>query len=341
MKLIMESWRNFLLKEEKYKAESGALVYLIKNKLLAVLRSGEFLNNTNFQIKIPDNVKKRRNPTKVLNKINKLVLKILDHTDKPIEALGGKIETNGNLLIKIGLNRDGIKQGSVRIDEDMIEEIIPALYGTISHELTHSGQGIDATMAVFDAERKAGRKIKSKEEQEQYRDTIKKYLQSKFKRLVFKDNYASEYEKVLESKRQEIEYLKSTLPDDYNAVKFIIYFLQPIEIEAFAHGLYAEARKKANVEYKQYRKQFNPTKKVTKDKLTKDYFSKAAMRQRETMLKMKDMLIDTYEPSSLEAEAGKVNPIDGKSKQIIDNAIDEFGSKIYDYAFERYPVLTR
>ena len=75
-----------------------------------------------FEIEIPDKVKQSRNPTKVLNKINKLVLNILDHYSKPIDVLGGKLETNGNFFIKIGLNRDGIKQGSVRIDEDMIEQ---------------------------------------------------------------------------------------------------------------------------------------------------------------------------------------------------------------------------
>ena len=151
---------------------------------------------------------------------------------------------------------------------------------------------------------------------------------------MFKDNYASEYEKVLNSKREEIEYLKSTLPDDYNAVKFIIYFLQPIEIEAFAHGLYAEARKKANVEYKQYRKQFNPTKKITKDKLTKDYFSKAAMRQRDTMLKMREFIDIT---KVAEAEAGKVNPIDDKSKQTLIRLLMNW-PKVYDYAFERFSI---
>jgi hypothetical protein len=338
VKLILENWRKFLLKEEKYKAESGALVYLIKNKLLAVLRSGEFLKNKSFEIEIPDKVKQSRNPTKVLNKINKLVLKIPDYNSKPIGVLGGKFETNGNFFITIGINRDGIKKATVRINEDTIEEIIPELYGTISHELTHGDQGVEATMDVFDVERKTGRTDRSFWSKV---GTIKKYLQSEFKRVVFKDNYASEYVKVLESKRQEINYLKSKLPNVYNLVKFIIYFLQPIEIEAYAHGLYAEARKKANVEYRQYRKQFNPTKKLTKDQLTKDYFSKAVMRQREVMLKMRDMLIDDYEPTESEAEAGKVNPIDDKSKQIIDKAIDEFGSKVYDYAFERYPVLTR
>ena len=134
MKLIMENWRQFVLKEEKFKTESGALVYLIKNKLLAVLRSGEFLKNKSFEIEIPDKVKQSRNPTKVLNKINKLVLNILDHTSKPIEVLGGKMETGGNLLIKIGLNRDGIKKAT-RLNEDMIEEIIPALMEQF-HELT-------------------------------------------------------------------------------------------------------------------------------------------------------------------------------------------------------------
>jgi len=335
VKLIMENWRKFVLKEEKYKAESGSLVYLIKNKFLEVLRSGEFLKSKSFEIEIPDNVKQNRNPTKVLNKVSKLTLEILNHTAKPIEVLGGETRKDGHLLIKVGLNRDGIKQGNVRINEDMIEEIIPDLYGTISHELTHFDQNIDATMAVFDTERKTGRTDQSFWSQV---GTLKNYLQSKSKRLVFKDNYASEYEKILESKRQEIEYLKSQLPNDYNAIKFIIYFLQPIEIEAYAHGLYAEARKKANVEYRQYRKQFKPTKKVTKDKLTKDYFSKAVMNYIDVLGDMRDLLIDIYGPCS---EDGQVDCINDKAKQIIDKAIDEFGSKIYDYAFERYPVLTR
>ncbi len=339
MKLIIENWRKFLLKEEKYKAESGALVYLIKNKLLEALRSGDFLNNTDFEIEIPDNVKQRRNPTKVLNKVNKLVLKILNHTADPIVVLGGSMGTNGDLTFKIGLDRDGIREGRVRINEDMIEEIIHELYGVISHELTHGDQDLDATMAVFGAERKAGR-TRGLTFWGQV-DTIKDYLQSKVKRLIFKDDYASEYERILESKRQEIEHLKSKLPNTYDAIKFIVYFLQPIEIEAYAHGLYAEARKIANAKYREHRKQFKPTKKVTKDKLTKDYFSKAVMRQRETMFQMRDELISIYEPSKKAAEAGEVSPIDNEAKQIINNAIDEFGSKIYDYAFERYPVLTR
>lgn len=339
MKLIIENWRKFLLKEEKYKAESGALVYLIKNKLLEVLRSGDFLNNTDFEIEIPDNVKQRRNPTKVLNKVSKLVLKILDHTADPMVPLGGELKTNGDFSVKIGLDRAGIRQGRVRIDEDTIEEIIPQLYGVISHELTHGDQGIEGTMAVFDTERKAGRTkgLTFKSEV----DTLKNYLQSKVKRLIFKDDYASEYERILESKKEEINHLRKALPNDYNAVKFIIYFLQPIEIEAYAHGLYAEARKIANTEYREYRKQFKPTKKISKNKLTKDYFSKAIMRQRETMFKMRDELIKTWEPDEAEAKAGEVSPIDNEAKQIIDNAIDQFGSQIYDYAFERYPVLTR
>jgi len=50
------------------------------------------------------------------------------------------------------------------------------------------------------------------------------------------------------------------------------------------------------------------------------------------------VLIDIYGPCS---EDGQVDCITDKAKQIIDKAIDEFGSKIYDYAIERYPVLTR
>ena len=60
MKLILENWRKFLLKEERFKAEARALSYLIKNTVFSLIKNNR-LEPKKYEIYVPKSVFKNKN----------------------------------------------------------------------------------------------------------------------------------------------------------------------------------------------------------------------------------------------------------------------------------------
>ena len=320
MKLLMENWRRFIINEAKYDAESGALSYLVRNKLINLVKAGD-LKQADYEIEIPKDVidNPNFNPTKSLNNINKVILKVKDNPEPDdIVVTGGSIDSNNNLNISFSSNISGLTKDKL----NKIQNISDKLVGLITHELVHTGQDISGTMSRYDLELKKNRKNLGQKIR-----SYARYFQSKIIQVFKKDNYAQQYDSLLKEKAEDLKYLRSIMPEDIDDKKFILYFLQPIEIEAYARGFYSEARSIAERKHAENRKQGIES---SKDNLTNKYFDQAMTRQLKLLNRLTNSLI---------ALVG--DDIDAKAISIINKAKEEFVEKVYEYAMDNFSVLTR
>lgn len=316
----MESWRRFILNEAKYDAESGALSYIVKNKLFDLVKSGK-LEQADYEIQISKDLigNPNLNPTKALNNINKIILKVKDN--KSVDGItvdGGAIDSNKNLIIRFSSDTAGLTRDKL----GKIQDISDKLVGLISHELVHTGQEISGTMSRYDLELKKNRKNLGQKIR-----SYARYFQNKIIQVFKKDNYAQEYNSLLEEKAEDLKHLRTIMPKDIDDKKFILYFLQPIEIEAYARGFYSEARSMADRKHRQNMKQGIES---SKDDLTNKYFDEAMTRQLRLLYQLKNNLVSLVG-----------DDIDSKGLSILNKSIEEFAEKVYRYSADNFPVLTR
>ena len=155
-----------------------------------------------------------------------------------------------------------------------------------------------------------------------------KLLTSLAKLLTGKsDKYQQEYKKVLEASLKQFSDLLSAYSESKEARKFVLYYLQPIEIEAYAVGFMRGAKLQAEEEVRKSRGRLN------KRELIKKYFN-------ERVAKYKQMLTDFNTDLFRSSFTNKKKLVDiATSNSAALDLIDKFESELKKYATSRYASL--
>ena len=340
MKLILENWREYTLQEARGDRETSAiakeLVKTIANHFKGAIAKNQRSMMEYFdlesQISIPFTLEKLKSPdidrSGLIAKIEKLILNIEIRSKMPVAV---QFSGAGYTPSTKTLNINAVYTDEIDPDDrdyifGWIKTEVPKLKGLIQHELEHGVQATakKGTLQRSDIEKTLDRynlelgNLDTKEKIVHHAKSFMEAIFNHFQSNNLSSQPGEQYAAAISEFSQDLKVFRSLTPDSVADDELVLYYLQPIEIEAYAVGFYREARELIK----------------NKDWLSsnvKDWENKSP-RQR---------LQDTFDTILTKYVKGLVQPIINTGLQArTDNIIAAFFEKVLNYSHKRFPMLS-
>lgn len=322
-RVIMESWRSFLL-EDARNQEAGILTGAFMKILVDIVKSATvFAKETNTSVNletmslelagIDENVKSYikksgGKKSKFLNEIESFNVKTeVKDSNKPFAftIVGGGFNAESKRL-NINISLSGkIDPNNVGNNMKWVDKAKLSLQELSQHELEHIAQKLSGKNIAADTT--SGNIAAGRDSRE---------LIQKLKDFLFKPTNKSEFAKKLKNAKKIINYLNKN--NEEGAVDILTYYSQPAEMEAYVVGFVRRAKISASNIIKK-----DPSKKSVKNELVQGEFFELFDNHIENMLNS----IKNYLPEEYKNELAKY--------------VENISNTMVDYAIERYGFLRK
>jgi hypothetical protein len=342
MKLLLENWRKYLLQEARGDRETSAIatevVRTIANHFkdaIAKKQSSMFeYFDLETYLSIPLEIEKLKSPdidrSGIVSKIEKLILNIqidVQHKRKrAVEFGGGAFNHKTKTLIIDAVYVDKIDLNDRDYIFGWIKEMTPILKGLIQHELEHGVQAgaEDGALQRSDIEKTMDRyslelgRFNTKEKIVHHAKSFMEAIFNFFQSNNLSSEAGEQYARAISEFSDDLKVFRELTPDSVADDQLVLYYLQPIEIEAYSVGFYREAR-----ELIKNKDWLNSNVKDWENKSPRQRLQGAFDR---VLTKYTDWLIKPIINTGLQVQAG--------------DAVDTFRGNVLYYSLKRYPMLS-